>query len=282
MKAGNVTISVPDKGCNKNCPYCVSKITGKMKSNPELMKAHVRKVKKLADAAQVFCILLTGKGEPLCNIEMTEYFIRAFSEYSVELQTNGITLEEDLSLLGHLHMLGLNVVAISVDDLSDFNPDLLNAIHKTGMLTRITFNVTNKLHKGGSINVKGYSYQDLTFRNLIDVCKTAHVDQMTIRNIVVPNNTERTKETKWIEDNVDSSIYRKIEEHMIKSCEKNGELIMQLPYGALVYDYEGIAVSYSRYCVQDSNKGDDIRSLIFQEDAHVYTSWNSNASKFGI
>jgi hypothetical protein len=251
-------------------------MTGMMRANPELMEMYIRKVKKLADAAQVFCILLTGKGEPLCNMEMTKYFIKAFSEYSVELQTNGIILEEDFSLLGHLHMLGLNVVALSIDDLSDFNPDLLNTIHEIGMLTRVTFNITNKLH------MDGYSYQELSFRNLIDICKTAHVDQMTVRNIVIPNNTVKTKETQWIKDNVDSSIYRKIEEQMINSCEKDGQLIMQLPYGASVYDYERIAVSYSRYCIQDHNKGNDIRSLIFQEDGHVYTSWNSDASKFGI
>lgn len=276
MIAGNVAVCVPNKGCDKNCPYCVSRMTGKTASDPMLIKMHIRKVKKLADAAQVFSILLTGKGEPLCDIEMTEYLIRAFSEYSVELQTNGIILAKEYSLLEHFHVLGLNTVAISVDDLSDFNPDLLNAIHQNGMITRITFNITNKLH------MDGYSYQDLSFHNLIDICKTAHVDQMTIRNIVVPNNTVRTKETKWIEDNVDSSIYRNIEEQMIKSCEKDGQLIMQLPYGALVYDYKGIAVSYSRYCIQDHNKGDDIRSLIFQENGHVHTSWNSDASKLGI
>jgi sulfatase maturation enzyme AslB (radical SAM superfamily) len=276
MIASNVAVCVPNKGCNKNCPYCVSRITGMMESNTELMKAHIRKVKKLADAAQVFCILLTGKGEPTCNIKMTEFLIEAFSEYSVELQTNGIILGNDLTYLGHLHTLGLNTIAISIDDLSDFNPDLLNAIHETGMLSRVSFNVTNKLH------LKGCSYQDLSFHDLIGICKTAHVDQMTLRNIVVPNNTKRTKETQWIENNVDSSVYRKIEEQMIKSCEKDGQLIMQLPYGALVYGYEGIAVSYSQYCVQDHNKGEDIRSLIFQENGHCYTSWASEASKFGI
>lgn len=274
MRAGNVALCIPNKGCNKNCPYCVSKITGMIKSNPELMKMYIRKVKKCADAAQVFCVLLTGKGEPTCNKEMTEYFIKAFSEYSVELQTNGIILGNDLTYVKKLHELGLNVIAISVDDLSEFNPALLNAIHKEGMLTRVTFNITNKLH------IEGYSYQDLSFQNLIDTCKTAHVDQMTIRNIVVPNNTEFTKETKWIQDNVDPSVYRNIEQQMMQACEEEeeGSLVMQLPYGACVYDYENIAVSYSRYCIQDHNNGEDIRSIIFQEDGHCFTSWSSKAS----
>ena len=274
MRAGNVSISIPNKGCNKNCPYCVSKMTGMMKAKPEFMKMHIKKVKKLADAAEVFCILLTGKGEPLCNKEMTEYFIGAFSEYSVELQTNGIILGKDLSYVKYLHEKGLNIVAISVDDLSEFNPDLLNEIHEQGMLSRVTFNITNKLH------MEGHSYQDLSFYDLIKVCKTGHVDQMTIRNIVVPNYTERTKETKWIEDNVDPSVYKQIEQEMKE--ETNKIFIMKLPYGSEVYDYKKISVSYSQYCIQDHNNGTDIRSLILQEDGHIHTNWNSEASKFGI
>jgi len=272
MRAGNLTISIPDKGCNKNCPYCVSKITGKMESNVDLMIKNTKKVRTLANAAQVFCVLLTGKGEPTCNMIMTEFFIQKFEDYSVEMQTNGIDLYKYLDKLAAL---GLNIIALSVDDIEDLDFKLFERIRKLGMLLRVTFNVTNKLH------LPGQSYFDLDFHNLIGLCK-GHVDQMTIRNVVVPNNTERCKESVWIEDNVNPDIYSKLERQMIETCRNNGSLIMQLPYGAYVYDYEGIAVSYSQYCIQDYNKGDDIRSLIFQEDGHVYTSWNSGASKFGV
>ena len=36
MKAQTLAISVPNYGCNKNCPYCVSKMTGYLKSNESL------------------------------------------------------------------------------------------------------------------------------------------------------------------------------------------------------------------------------------------------------
>lgn len=276
MKAGNVSVCIPNRGCNKNCPYCVSKITGSIESNPDLMTRNVKKVRSLAKAAQVFCVLLTGKGEPTCNKEMTEYFISAFSEFSVEIQTNGIILGQELDYLKHLHSLGLDIVAVSVDNLKKFNTDLFHAIHELGMLSRITFNVTNMLHMPDATN------QDLSFHDLIKMCKEGKADQMTVRNIVVPNNTEKCKESIWIENNVNPSIYRKLEKQMIETCERDGSLIMKLPYGAFVYDYEGIAVSYSRYCIQDHNEGEDIRSLIFQEDGHCYTNWASGASKFGV
>ncbi len=268
MRAGNISICIPNMGCNKNCEYCVSKMTGMMSADPQKMKGNVRKVKKLADQARVFSILLTGKGEPLCNKEMTEYFIETFSEYSVELQTNGIVLAEaDRSYIKKLYDKGLDIVAISVDDLEDLNPTLLKEIHDVGMMTRITFNVTNKLHMPGEF------YQNLSFFDLIETCKeTGNVDQMTIRNIVVPNNTPKTKQTIWIEKNVDPSVYLEIEKQLIEACkekEEKGQFSMKLSYGATVYDYEGIAVSYSRYCIQDKNKGENIRSLILMENGHI-------------
>lgn len=276
MRAGNVSVCIPYKGCDKNCEYCVSKMTGmQMESDPSLMKANVKKVKKLADVAQVFSILLTGKGEPMCNLPMVEYFIVVFKEYSVELQTNGIILRKDLSLLGHLSSLGLNIVAVSVDDFADFDPDFLNAIHTYGMLSRVTFNLTNKMYIDG---------KPPSFRDLMDLCKTAHVDQMTIRNVVAPDNTPETKESIWIKENVPVWIYSNLVSQMKDICldPEKAQLIMKLPYGVEVYDYEGIAISYSDYCIQNNHNGEDIRSLIYQEDGHIYTSWNSGASKFGV
>jgi hypothetical protein len=45
-----------------------------------------------------------------------------------------------------------------------------------------------------------------------------------------------------------------------------------------VRDVGGIAVTFFEYCVQDSNGEDDIRSLIYNQDGHLYTTWNSPAS----
>ena len=55
-------------------------------------------------------------------------------------------------------------------------------------------------------------------------------------------------------------------------------VIRKLPYGATIYDIGGIAVTWFDYCIQDAHGVDDIRSLIFQEDGHLYTAWDSPAS----
>ena len=55
-------------------------------------------------------------------------------------------------------------------------------------------------------------------------------------------------------------------------------IIRKLPFGATVFDINGVSFTYFDYCVQESSNDETIRSLIYQEDGHLYTSWNSKAS----
>jgi hypothetical protein len=239
MRAQSLSVCIPNEGCDKNCPYCVSKITGYEKGNYSLMMSNLPKVRTLAKTALVSSVLFTSKGECFVNYNKVLLFIKEFRDYWTEIQTNGLWLSKNLDRIPELQQTGLNVVAVSVDDLGDIEQsstmksNLFDTIRACGMVSRITFNITDKLH------MKDKGPKDLSFRDLIYVCKSLGVHQMTLRNIVTPNYTAA---------------------------------------GAKVYDYDGIAVSYSDYCIQDYNDGDDIRSLIFQEDGHVYTSWNSKAS----
>jgi hypothetical protein len=83
---------------------------------------------------------------------------------------------------------------------------------------------------------------------------------------------------KWINENVDPEQYVRLFDEMKAACTLHGRFLRQLHFGPSVYAYRGVSVSYSDYCIQDSNVGEDIRSLIFLEDGHLYTSWNSTAS----
>jgi len=267
MKANNLTISIPYNGCDKKpqCPYCVSKITGSMKSNPELMARNTTKVLTMARLSQVSSVLLTGKGEPCLNIDEVIKYIRAFKEFPVELQTNGIFLSKYTDYVQVLADAGMNVIAVSVD--KDTNTltleDLAKAIHRAGMLLRVSFNVTKT---------------DLSFSDLLYSFRIRGVDQFTLRNIVAPNFTSETPQSVWIHDNVDLKAYPRLLWEMKTACKEMGHHLRSLAYGAEVYDLNGVAVSFSDYCIQDNNNGEDLRSLIYQEDGHCYTSWNSKAS----
>ncbi|RKY80849.1 hypothetical protein DRQ07_05195, partial [candidate division KSB1 bacterium] len=99
LRAQSLSVCIPYNGCNKNCPYCISKITGINKSDFSLMIDNLPKVKNLAQAAQVSTILFTGKGEPFMNYADVLFFLKNFREYWTEIQTNGIWLENNIEKL---------------------------------------------------------------------------------------------------------------------------------------------------------------------------------------
>jgi hypothetical protein len=279
MKANNLTISVPNMGCNKNCPYCVSKCTGAMKSDSSLMLRNFQKILNLSRMSQVSSVLITGKGEPCLNMGSVLDFTHKFKEFPLELQTNGFFLGENLGFILELAQTGMNVIAISVDNLDpDFErrPDLKllsESIHKAGMLMRVCFNITSETYLRRRTCPEGISFEDILY-----MAKLWGTDQFTLRKIVAPNNTEETLQSKWIAHNCDPSFYARLVNEMKRKCQEEGHHIRSLPYGAEVFDLQGISVSYSDYCIQDDNNTEDIRSLIFQEDGHVYSSWSSRAS----
>lgn len=279
MRANNLTISIPNMGCDKNCPYCVSQCTGLMEPKPALMRRNYPKVLNMARMAQVSSVLITGKGEPCLNFTGSVGvlgFTEKFNEFPVELQTNGIWLEKNLDQCSKLADAGMNVIAVSVDNLRHEYLPLSHAIHDAGMLFRMCFNVTNENHLLREGQAKGTV---VPFADVLFYAQMSGADQLTLRKITAPNYTGETAQSKWIEENCDDQTYNRLLLELKGMCDKEGHHLRTLPYGAKVYDLQGIAVSYSDYCIQDSNNSDDIRSLIFQEDGHLYTSWNSNASK---
>lgn len=280
MKAQNLTICIPNKGCDKNCPYCISKITGKTSPNHQLMRANLKKVIRIARAAQVNSVMLTGKGEPFLNSEAVLEFTGAFSEYPMEVQTNGQWLREHARIiLPTLREMGLDIISISVDNMNEPLTGLITEIHKNNMICRVTFNVTLMLVNDSDIWQVDHPARGLSFKSLIKRCNEWGVDQMTLRNVVSPTNFKGLcKQVYWINENTDPRMYEWLREDMKDACKMKGRLLRTLPLGARVYEYEGIAVSYSDYCIQDYNNDNDIRSLIYDEDGHLYTSWDTKAS----
>ena len=270
MNANNLTISVPNLGCNKNCPYCVSKMTGMMESNFSLMQRNIPKVTTVARAAGVTSVLFTGKGEPLLNFGDLLTLLERFCDWPCELQTNGLSLLEfdfRRSFLA-LASASLDTLAVSIDRLADFERfrALFSAARDSGLNTRATLNVTRLLSPA--------SHPEPTLSELLSLSRASAIDQLTLRNISIPEGVpEDDPRARWIRDNSADALFGKLVEEV-----RQGRLVRMLPYGAKAYDLSGISVAFFEYCVQDRNSADDIRSLIFQEDGHLYTTWNSRAS----
>lgn len=275
MRANNLAISLPNYGCDKNCPYCVSKMTGYLKHDPKLFHRNMHKVLKMAEVAQVNSVILTGKGEPLFNdqsIGGVEHIANFFREYPIEVQTNGIALFNDFDLIESLYNAGVNTIAMSIDSVNQaigLSP-LIHKIHTADMLVRLTFNMTD-------------SFENVPFDNLLYFCESKSVDQMSIRQITVPNNAVNTnvslRASNWIKENTKKNVYSTMEKEMHEVIKKEGFPLSKLSFGATIYDIHGVAVTMFDHCIQESNESDDIRSLIYQEDGHLYYTWDSSASK---
>lgn len=279
MKAQTLAISIPNHGCNKNCNYCISKMTGYVESNFDLMMNNVLKVKKYIELAQINNIIFTSKGEPFySNDSMNQMYklMQYFKEYPMEIQTNGLYLKENLLPSNYLKKgfltCGINTFAISIDDFNDIHTYKEMICNNKEFIWRATVNLCNE-------NV--YKNFDKTFEEL----NKAGFNQISFREITIPHfgivDTEESLYTSnWIEENIqkDSRIIKEFIENFHHKMIYEGKHIRSLPYGANLYDIKGISCTYFKYCIQDTSKDDDIRSLIFMEDGHLYTSWNSKAS----
>jgi len=280
MKAQNLTISIPPKEgirsygkiCDKNCEYCISRMTGYIPSDFGLV---LRNIKKVITCSIGYCItnvLITGKGEPLLNFPAVVEICNRFRDYPLEIQTNGLWLNKNLKAIGQLKSSGMDIIATSIDriaQLYDFE-DMFTAIRDHGLTVRVCLNLTNKIDRAED------------FKSVFSIIKSMDIDQVVVRNIMVPVSIAETAEAErtagWIEENVDPSRYEWWYKEFKKMVSED-DLIRVLPHGARVYDLDGIGVSFSDYCIQESNNTEDIRSLIFLEDGHLYTSWDKMSSR---
>jgi len=279
MKAQVLNISVPYNGCDKHCPYCVSNMTGIPQKEPfalAIMLLKWRKVVKFAEKAGVESILLSGKGEPLLNKDAVFTILNWFKDFPCELQTNGRFLNSNQDVVTKLRQEGLDIVAISVDTLAEIKSytELIRNINANNMITRVCLNVSSILTKEINYLQKNtIEYWEYLAEHLNKV----GVRQLLVRNITIPKNTvstplsDQTKE--WVTNNTSTNLFNSL--YTAMRCK--GRQIRKTIYNIPIFDYNGVSVLFSDYCIEENNE-DIMRSLVFHEDGHVYTLWNSKAS----
>jgi len=266
MKASNLTISIPvdDHKCNKNCPYCISKMTGFLEPNPTLVQRNLEKVYTWALATGVTTCLITSKSEPFLNYEMVLQMAEKFRQFTVEIQTNGIWLVQNRHEVETLYKHGVNYIAFSIDTLTQLDrlkPVFLE-IQAHNMRVRVCINLTNRI----STNFK--------FIDIFNRIKDFPVSQLLVRNVSIPSNVTEGPEVEWIRENTDYDRYLEYAHEFLRlAIKQNKKPIRRMPFGMDIYAHEGISVAFSDYCIQETHQEDDVRSLIYMENGHLCTSW---------
>jgi molybdenum cofactor biosynthesis enzyme MoaA len=274
MKISTLSIVAGTGACNASCPFCVSKMTGNTAFL--LRKINHRNLNKailFAEQSGVSTVLITGKGEPtLYPDQITEYLTLINNRFPfIELQTNGLTIERDDTFINRLSCwrdLGLSTVSISIiSDLLGINgnvaslaedvPEIIRRIHSCGLSVRINCTL-----------IKDILWTPEDVKRLCEGCKKNGVEQLTIRPVAEPEVTEDKNVSEWVEEHTLSfEEMQGIEDEFLSK----GKLLMELPHGAQVVDYQGQNLCINN-CLTLPVK-DEIRQLIFFPDGHLYYDW---------
>lgn len=267
MKAQTLAICIPGNLCDKKCPYCVSNMTWAPQKDWFMWGANLSLVRAFAERADVMDVIITGKGEPMICADAVRTIATMFRMFPVILQTNGIILNNNLT---ELHDSNIDVIAVSVDSPEQFEKlkSLWAGVNAAGRISRATVVLTSEVI-------------DRPFVWWIGMAKSLGVRQLSFRQVAIPRDTvlsmEATKTVEWINKNVkEAEVVSWLDDYMKHIVDF--QVVRRLSYGAVVRDVNGIAVTFFEYCVQDENGEDDIRSLIYNQDGHLYTTWNSPAS----
>lgn len=239
------------------------------------------KARHLAEMAKVSSVIITGKTEPLTNMEMVKVACKAFSDFPLEIQTNGILLlnKKNIHLLDDLRV---DTVAISIDNLSQIYSlrEAIDQIKELGMTVRVTVNLSREVTEpfyDDEVKVYGTRYYHKILNNIVKMAKFYGIDQVSFRKITIPlnpvNTPESIKAQEWIKNHAYSEEADAFFDVYADFIKKNGIKVAELAFGAVIYMYEGISFTYFDYCIQDENNGENIRSLIYYEDGHMSTTW---------
>ena len=287
MKATSLSINLCGP-CNAKCPFCISKMTWKTgaKSNEKLINA-LPKALDYASYHRVDTLLVTGSGEPMIAKYSAESLAEiAKDDYKIpirELQTNGYQLwkykdhlENDFPGLDSFTHISISAAStmpkISAKIMGlpeDYNYlELAQTLSELGFVVRIQLNLNYTGNKYGSIHVGDYTQQ----------LNAWGVHQLSLHQIEKPWGPIKPggeKYAEWIDEHAWTTEEC---QELWAEVAKQGAFLRTLPFGAEVYDLNGISVAVTHCMDTEASQDGSVRSLILQPDGHVYHHWNYRGS----
>jgi len=276
MQIQTFSVVCGGRKCDAKCPYCVSKITrGVGKCDVSVSDINIRNFRKaclFAKQSGVSTALLTGVGEPLLYGEFIGKYLQILEEYDfpfIELQTNGIGIKGS-SGFPFWYAKGLNTVSLSVahwvdqanaeifGDKWECLKDNIRILHKLGFSVRLS-----------CIMLDGYVDSIEQIQKMIAFCQGNEVEQLTCRPVGMPHDSKNKTIKRWVMQHM---IEKETEQEIADFFARKATLLLRLPHGANVYDYNGQNISINNCLTHDANP-DKVRQLIFAADGHLRYSW---------
>jgi hypothetical protein len=104
---------------------------------------------------------------------------------------------------------------------------------------------------------------------VITKCVMAGVDQLTFREVEMPDRVVNADVAAWIKGEKPGGATNRLHHYLEM---KEATKLLVLPHGAIVYDVNGQNVCLSN-CLTGTTNPDDIRQLIFFPDGRVAYDW---------
>lgn len=276
-----LSVVVGSAACNARCPFCVSRMT--IPNGVELRPTPIdwrnwEQTIALCERAGVSTVLITSKGEPtLFPEQIMDTLLKLRGRIPiVELQTNALRIADGTIndvMLKTWFREGLRVILIS-----NVGPDMelnrriytphgeyMDMAAVVGRCKALGFTVrlTTVMIKGGVENITGV-------KNCIEWARTLGADQLTVRSVETPTVIQPSKEAARV------AAWAEVQKVWVKPIyewlEKEAVRLLELPHGAVIYDYKGQNVSLAN-CLTESTKDGSIRQLIYFPDGHLRYSW---------
>jgi molybdenum cofactor biosynthesis enzyme MoaA len=281
MKTHTFSVVVGTDACNAACPFCVAKITAsevpKVKDFDQgRFNTACRIVEMASDG--LITVLLTGKGEPmLYPKQITDYIDQINFRFPlIELQTNGTLIKDNLELLRRWRDYGLTLVCISMTHVDHIQNNSLMGIPNSGGVGQYRLWETVELLQETGLNVrlnctmlKSGIHKPVDVERVITKCAMAGVDQLTFREVEMPDRIVNATVADWIKKEKPMGAINRLRHYLEM---KEATKLLELPHGAIVYDVNGQNVCLSN-CLTGTTDPNDIRQIIFFPDGRIAYDW---------
>lgn len=282
MKIQTFTIVAGTAACNARCPFCISKMTPLQGMNyklPEVNWLNFSKACRLAQINNVSTVLITGKGEPLLYPDQITDFLEHLQPYDfpvIEVQSNALVIGRDFKkyepYLKKWRKLGLNTIAISI---VHYTPEKNKTVYTPDSDYINLEEVISKLHALGysirfsTIMLKGYIDNIEEVKKLVEFSRENEVEQLTIRGVATPQKSDNKEVYDWTKGKV---LSKGTIIDISDLLNKEGNKLMTLDHGGIVYDYKGQNVCMTD-CLTIKPSTEELRQLIFFPDGHLRYDW---------
>jgi len=277
MKTHTFSIVVGTDACNAACPFCVAKMTAS--EVPKVKDFDRRKFDiacRIVEAASdgLITVLLTGKGEPmLYPKQISQYLMEIDNRFPlIELQTNGTLIKDNLELLQRWRDDGLTLVCISMTHVEEAKNNKLMGIRDRDYHLWETVELLQETGLNVRLNctmLKSGIHKPVDAERVITKCVMAGVDQLTFREVEMPDRVVNADVAAWIKGEQVIGATNRLHHYLEM---KEATKLLVLPHGAVVYDVNGQNVCLSN-CLTGTTNPDDIRQLIFFPDGRVAYDW---------